>query len=114
VLRLCFERLPGHTPLEKQEDFLAWVDTNFPDLEYRFGGYIVQNLGDMWFGQNVLWNILLDNNMELLALIEREGWIIDGYCLHVYIREPGSNEVKISNKAFQISRDEARTRAAAR
>ncbi len=113
MLRLCFERLPGYVSLDKSEDFIEWFEANFPDVSYRYAGYIVQNLGDMWFGQNVLWTVQMPNNMELLARVEREGWIINGYTIHAYLREPGSNEVKISNKPFQISRDEARARAEA-
>ena len=113
MLRLCFERLPGYRSLDKSEEFLDWFDTNFPDAEYRYGGYIVQNLGDMWFGQNVLWTVLMDNNMEMLALIERQGWIVDGYTIHAYLREPGQNEVKINTTPFKITRDEARARAVA-
>lgn len=113
MIRLCFERLPGYVSLDKSDEFIAWFEDNFPDAEYRYAGYIVQNLGDMWFGQNVLWNVQMDNNMEMLARIERQGWIVNGYCVHAYVKENGSNEVKISNTAFQISRDEARARSVA-
>lgn len=111
MFRLCFERMPGFEPLETKEEFLAWVEGAFPGMEYRYSGYIVQNLGDMWFGQNVLWNITIENDMNVLARIERNNWMINGYVVHAYHRKSGENEVKINNKAFQISREEARSRA---
>lgn len=111
MLRLCFERLPGFVSIDDRKVFLDWMDKNFADTPYTYGGYIVQNLGDMWYGSNVLWCVMIDNDMDVLARIERSGWIIDGYTVHAYWRQPGHNEIKVPNGAFRISRDEAKARA---
>ncbi len=114
MIRLCFERLPGFAPLNKSEEFVSWLEENFPDLEYRYGGYTVTDLGKTWYSaENVLWTIMMKNNIELLALIERAGWIINGYTIHAYVSEYGQNPVKINNDGFRITRDEAHARAIA-
>lgn len=114
MIRLCFERLPGFAPLNKSEEFLSWMGDNFPSLDYHYGGYTVTNLGQTWYSaENVLWTVTLKNNIELLAQIEREGWIIDGYTIHAYVSEYGMNPVKIDNDGFRITREEARARAVA-
>lgn len=106
MLRLCFERIPGCPPIEAREDFISWFEGTFPNREYQFGGYLVCDLGKMWFNQNVLWTVLLPD-MDLLERLENEGWMVNGYAVHAFTRERGENEMKIDTDHHRISAVEA-------
>jgi hypothetical protein len=107
MIRLCFERIPGNPSIDRKPEFLAWLNDNFSDQTYRAGGsYIVTPLSEQWYGSNPLWFILIDDGgLDVLAEIERQGWVIDGYAIHAYHRaNPGDKEIKIPNDHARVAR----------
>lgn len=102
MIRLCFEPSPGSPSIDTENDFREWLTRYLPELCHLHVGYIVTDANKMWHGSNVLWMISMENNLDVMARIERSGWMIGHYVVHAYMRVPGRNETKIDNSSFRV------------
>ncbi len=100
-MRLYFERLPDQPPLDTRAEFLAHIGADILGRDYLFAGYIVMDLGRVWYNHNVVWNVLLQEDSGLLCELAQAGWQYRGYVVHAELEEEPGTHVWVPNRGFR-------------